>query len=217
MSSATHAKGESACSYTSINDLTKDRYLLETSGYIELKNLIDINTIALKTLPEKDRTVDIRASLASHHGPAALPHGESERRSLFAEGVPHNWQSRPTIQPEGMGTGCSKYRRRVLPTLMVSQRRSNGLNVSVVIGWNRQMRSLQDKKTGLQLSRQAWVWHSSGLASPNELEISCTMLFKKRSPVPRMTGRVRLSESSLFQSFLSQNTNPEVLTLRWAT
>ena len=45
-----------------------DRYLLETSAYTDLEDLIEINTIALKTLPEKDQTIGLQGSLTSHTG-----------------------------------------------------------------------------------------------------------------------------------------------------
>lgn len=45
-----------------------DRYLLEISDYEELQDLIEVNTIALKTLPEEEQAVGLWGSLTSHKG-----------------------------------------------------------------------------------------------------------------------------------------------------
>ncbi|KAK1771978.1 hypothetical protein QBC33DRAFT_616154 [Phialemonium atrogriseum] len=49
------------------------RYLLELNSYEELADLIEINTMALSTLPEQQQTIGLQGSLTSHRGPVAHP------------------------------------------------------------------------------------------------------------------------------------------------
>ncbi|KAF2762060.1 hypothetical protein EJ05DRAFT_496932 [Pseudovirgaria hyperparasitica] len=44
------------------------RYLLEINSLDELGDLVDVNTMALDTLPSEGRTVNLYGSLTSHHG-----------------------------------------------------------------------------------------------------------------------------------------------------
>ncbi|KAG8161020.1 hypothetical protein KVR01_009284 [Diaporthe batatas] len=48
--------------------LTGSRYLLEINAYSELEDLIQVNTTALGTLSEVDRTINLQGSLTSHRG-----------------------------------------------------------------------------------------------------------------------------------------------------
>lgn len=45
-----------------------DRYLLEINSYTELEDLIEINSMALSTLPKEEQTVALQGSLTSHTG-----------------------------------------------------------------------------------------------------------------------------------------------------
>lgn len=45
-----------------------DRYLLEINSYTELEDLIQINTMALNTLPKEQQTIGLQGSLTSHAG-----------------------------------------------------------------------------------------------------------------------------------------------------
>lgn len=44
------------------------RYLLEINAYTELDDLIQINRMALSTLPEEEQTIGLQGSLTSHTG-----------------------------------------------------------------------------------------------------------------------------------------------------
>ncbi len=48
--------------------LINGRYLLEINAYTELEDLIDVNTMALSTLPQEDQTAGVQGSLTSHTG-----------------------------------------------------------------------------------------------------------------------------------------------------
>jgi tetratricopeptide (TPR) repeat protein len=41
---------------------------LEINAYSELEDLIEVNTMALSTLPQKDQTIGLQGSLTSHRG-----------------------------------------------------------------------------------------------------------------------------------------------------
>ena len=45
-----------------------DRYLLEINSYTELEDLIQINSMALNTLPKEEQTIGLQGSLTSHTG-----------------------------------------------------------------------------------------------------------------------------------------------------
>jgi hypothetical protein len=48
--------------------LTNDSYLLEINAYTELQDLIEVNTVALSTLPKEDQSIALQGSLTSHTG-----------------------------------------------------------------------------------------------------------------------------------------------------
>jgi tetratricopeptide (TPR) repeat protein len=56
--------------------LTTHSYLLELHAFRELDDMIKANSIALETLPEEDRTIDLQASLPSHLGLMQVRIGE---------------------------------------------------------------------------------------------------------------------------------------------
>ena len=48
--------------------LTNGSYLLEINAYTELQGVIEVNTIALSTLPREDQSIALQGSLNSHPG-----------------------------------------------------------------------------------------------------------------------------------------------------
>lgn len=58
--------------------LTRDRYLLEINSYEELQDLIEVNTMALDSLPEEQRLVGLQGSLTSHRGQVLCQLGKPE-------------------------------------------------------------------------------------------------------------------------------------------
>jgi hypothetical protein len=48
--------------------LINDRYLLEINTYTELEDLIQVNTMALGTLPQEEQIIGLQGSLTSHTG-----------------------------------------------------------------------------------------------------------------------------------------------------
>jgi hypothetical protein len=43
-------------------------YLLEINSHVDLEDLIEVNTLALTTLPKEEQTVSPQGSLTSHKG-----------------------------------------------------------------------------------------------------------------------------------------------------
>jgi tetratricopeptide (TPR) repeat protein len=63
-----HVNGKRAPHMMQVRPLMSRRYLLEINAYTELKDLIEVNTMALSTLPQEDQTIGLQGSLTSHHG-----------------------------------------------------------------------------------------------------------------------------------------------------
>ncbi|OTA87935.1 hypothetical protein M434DRAFT_130703 [Hypoxylon sp. CO27-5] len=63
--------------YCDLNNACQ-RYLLELNSYDELADLIDVNTMALNTLPKEKRSVSLQGSLTSHKGQLLVRLGNAE-------------------------------------------------------------------------------------------------------------------------------------------
>ncbi|KAI1408047.1 hypothetical protein F5Y13DRAFT_205132 [Hypoxylon sp. FL1857] len=63
--------------YCDLNNACQ-RYLLELNSYDELADLIEVNTIALNTLPEEERSISLQGSLTSHKGQLLVRLGNAE-------------------------------------------------------------------------------------------------------------------------------------------
>ncbi|KAF2259245.1 NB-ARC and TPR domain protein [Lojkania enalia] len=63
--------------YCDLNNACQ-RYLLEMNSYEELEDLIEVNTLALDTLPQEQQTVGLQGSLTSHRGQLLIRLGKAE-------------------------------------------------------------------------------------------------------------------------------------------
>ena len=76
-----HANGKSLYSWEKIPILMFCSYLLEIKAFLDLEELIEVNRMAVDTLPPDSRVINLRGSLTSHLGQLLLQVGKP------AEGV----------------------------------------------------------------------------------------------------------------------------------